>query len=67
MLVAPRLAHTMRASNDTQCGPRLTRLPRPDLICGPKTKTAENGRDVGRADPKTPGLNSRPYWPGGVA
>jgi hypothetical protein len=28
-----------------------------DLFCG--TKTAENRRDVGRADPKTPGLNSR--------
>jgi hypothetical protein len=33
------------------------------LFCA--TKTAENRRDVRRADPKTPGLNSRPYWPGG--
>ena len=29
-----------------------------------RPKTAENRRDVGRTDPKAPGLNSRPYWPG---
>ena len=39
-----------------KCGPRLAHLP---------PKTAENRRDLGRADPKTPGPNSRPYWPGG--
>jgi hypothetical protein len=32
-----------------------------------RTKTAENRRDVGRTDPKAPGLNSRPYWPGGAS
>jgi len=35
------------------------------FFCSPKT--AENRPDLGRADPKTPGPNSRPYWPGGVA
>jgi hypothetical protein len=52
--VYPRLRHIVQGSERAQCGPRLA-----------WSKTAENRRDVGRADPKTPGLNSRPYRPGG--
>ena len=61
MLVAYRLAglsaletHCAGVRARAQCGPRLACSPRPDLFCA--TKTAENRRDVGRADPKTPGL-----------
>jgi hypothetical protein len=61
VLVACRLAglsaletHCAGVRARAQCGPRLA-----------WSKTAENRRDVGRADPKTPGLNSRLYWPGG--
>ena len=54
--VYPRLRYIVQGSERAQCGPRLA-----------WSKTAENRRDVGRADLKTPGLNSRPYWPGGVA
>ena len=54
----------------TLCGRQMTRNagrgwrshPGPTYLRPPKT--AENRRDVGRADLKTPGLNSRPYWPG---
>ena len=70
MLVASRLAglsaletHCAGVRARAQCGPRLAWWPRPDLICRTK-KTAERRRDVGRMDPKAPGLNSRPYWPG---
>ena len=71
MLVACRLAglsaletHCAGVRACAQCGPRLARLP-PRSFCS--TETTENRRDVGRADPKTPGLNSGPYWPGGGA
>jgi hypothetical protein len=72
MLVACRLTglsaletHCAGVRARAQCGPRLACSPRPDLFRA--TKTAENRRDVGRADPKTPGLNSTPYWPGGAS
>ena len=61
MLVACRLAglsafgaHYADLNALAQFGPRLAWSPPPDLFCA--TKTAENSRDVGRADPKTPGL-----------
>ena len=61
MLVACRLvglsalgARYADENAQAQSGPRLAWSPRPDLFCA--TKTAENRRGVGRADPKTPGL-----------
>jgi hypothetical protein len=61
MLVACRLAglsaveaHYADDNAQAQSWPRLAWSPPPDLYCAPKI--AENRRDVGRADPKTPGL-----------
>jgi hypothetical protein len=62
--VCPRLRHIVQGSERARNADR-GRCSRPARLNLRPPKTAENMRDVGRADPKTPGLNSRPYWPGG--
>jgi hypothetical protein len=57
------LRRPTQGSERAQFGPRLTWSPRPDLFCA--ASAAEIRWDVGRADWKTPGPNSKAILAGG--